>query len=504
MSPPSRQRLALSLLLLFPAVLALVTLFRPPAPNHDFIGSMRAWDWWRAGGSFHHYPLPPPLGDAAARPEAFLGWWSPGTYLPPAAFELLGLALPLGIALWLALGTALGLAGWRRLWRDFGFDDTTALVSAALVATSWHVLYSFRIYHGGEIARFALVPWLWLGLRALPAGSRPQALALFLATLCAAFAKLSLVITLAGIGLHLAWESPRRLAAFLRLGGAGAAGVAAIWLGCLSGAANPGDGHGTALPADLAVRLGMAWNLPAGSLFCLTSAAGRFGDAWLHGLRPETSAWWLAACVAAAGAVYAAAWRYSAGASHRRALLAVGGVTVLGLASLFLRDAAVSYEDRHARDAALLVLPAVVACALRASPPARVLLSAGLLFSSLWGLASLGNFWLLPAPPVGPRGLALLELPAEVASRARDLVADSPPGSAVVVSPAMELSLHLPAARVFTPEDLGPAPETRLRAARLLVYPESDWRRVRKALPASETDRWMEETAQGWTLLRAR
>lgn len=488
----------LALLAVLVAALAAVTLFRPPFPNGDFAGAMRAWDWWRSGGSFHHVPLPPIAG-AAPGAESMLVWWSPGTYLPAAAAELLGLPLAWGMTAWLAAGTWLGLWGWMRVWRQLGHRDAVIALALLVVGLSWHALYGFRIYHGGELTRFAVLPWLWLAVGAQPAGSWRQALVLAGAILVAGIVKLSLLVALVGLGLFQTFAAPRRLPALVRLGAAGVAAALLLHLLWLGRGESPGSAHAVpALPTALN-RVGLAFTLPASAVFAHTSVAGRMGDAWFGGARPESSTPWLLALIGLAAALYAAAWRGSPTPRSQHALVALGGATIAVLGVLFARGSAVNFEDRHARDAALLLVPALVAFALAAPRPLRWPLLGALAGSMAWGVASLTVAWAKPTPAPGPRGLPLWDVPAPVAARVAALGDEEHAGETVVVTPVSELSLHLPRARVFPTLPLDGTNGLRPPARVIYALPPGPVIGNSPA-PAVAPATWREESLLGWTI----
>ena len=119
------------------------------------------WDSMRHGAAFNHLVHPDPANLAKDASE-FFTTWSPGQYLLPGGFEMLGVDLGLAIILIDGIFAALGLAGWFFLYRAFGFPLLTAALTVAMVACSRHLALPFGIYNGGEILLFGGVPWFCL------------------------------------------------------------------------------------------------------------------------------------------------------------------------------------------------------------------------------------------------------------------------------------------------------------------------------------------------------
>lgn len=460
-APLSRRSLGLVVVLTL--VLAAALLWRPVQLNGDFTTSYLTWQEWRGGAPFHSISAPDPT-DISRDRHQFLSWWSPGTYLGPALIESAGVSLGGAIGVWLAAAGSAGFIGWRRLLLRFGFSDLVTALTLLLMLLSWHTLYPFRIYHGGEATLFALFPWLMLAVLACPAGSWVGLPAVAAITFLGAYAKLSFLITALALAAVLGWraraDKPPALTAVRRflpvLLGYGA-GAALIWLLILSKGGNPGTAGLT--PAD--ERLGpvaavtTAVTLPVKALFALTSMTSRLDQVfgWSEvSARPM----WLALCLVLAGPLYWMVWRHAPGALYRQALLLVGGLTAASLAWLYLRHTAISDEDRHARLVALLLLPGLIAAALSATRGVRLALALLLVAAAGWGVLSIAHHWSGGGRrgATGARGVTYWDLQS-ADLRAVHAVDGALAGqTALWLTTVEELALELPARRVRTAEPL--------------------------------------------------
>ena len=140
------------------------------------------WDSMLGGASFNHWILPD-FSDIARDQDLFMAVWSPGQYLFAGPLEHWGLGLGAAMNVVTIVFTALGLVGWYRLYRQWKFPATSAVVALAITAGSRHFALPFGIYNGGEVLLFGGMPWFLLLLGRCAALSLPQAFALLMAIL---------------------------------------------------------------------------------------------------------------------------------------------------------------------------------------------------------------------------------------------------------------------------------------------------------------------------------
>lgn len=431
--------------------------WRPVQLNGDFTTSYLTWQGWRQGGPFHSAPEVD-SADIARDDHRFLSWWSPGTYLGPAALESAGLKLGTAIGLWLVVTTITGFAGWQRLLLQFGFSDRVAGWSLLVMALGWHTLYPFRIYHGGEAALFALFPWLVLAVITLAPGTWLNFPAMAAITLAGTMMKLSFLITALALTGVLAWRAAAGRGSWLQAAVRALPALAGFALGAaliqwliLSRGTTPGTA-GLA-PAweqrGWTESAGLALGLPARALVSLTSLAPKF-DQVFGWPEPAARTGWLFVAVGLAVALYRFAWRASPTGSYRPTLLMVAAFTTASLGWLYFRQAAISDEDRHARLVALLLLPGIVAAAQTGAWWRRGPLVALLVVAAGWGVLSLAHHWAggVQRRAVGARNVAYWDLNQDDLAALHAVDAALPEKSVLWLTSIDELALEFPHRRV--------------------------------------------------------
>ena len=175
-------------------LLTVVSLLVPPALNFDPGIGMLEWRTLAEGGPANSIMFPDPA-DISKDHVEFLAWWSPGQYLIPGAFTVLG--LPLGPAISVTAGLSLlcCLLGWIRVLKHFAFSPQAATLAVAFLGVFPYSTISFRIYYGGEILLQGVTPWLILAACHIPVASALRAAGLAgLAVLVGFFAKLTGVL----------------------------------------------------------------------------------------------------------------------------------------------------------------------------------------------------------------------------------------------------------------------------------------------------------------------
>lgn len=147
-----------------PLLLLMINLWFPPALYSDPACGFLVWKSWMNGACFNCATEPSQM-DLAQTVPVFISWWSPGQYIFPAIFSI-PFKFPLGVGVSLAvmIFSYLGIIGYYRLFRNLGFQETICLVSCLLIIGSKFFSLPFRIYNGGEVLLFGVMPWMLLAV----------------------------------------------------------------------------------------------------------------------------------------------------------------------------------------------------------------------------------------------------------------------------------------------------------------------------------------------------
>jgi hypothetical protein len=159
-----------------------------------------AFEGWTHGGPFNVVPVPDPA-NIALNKDFFVAWWSPGQYLVPGLFELMGFDLGHAMTITLVLCAVLALVGLHLLYRSWGFPPLSIAVTLLVLCCTRLFSHQFVFYGGGEVLITALTPWFLLLLFRLRDFSALHSAILFVAIFVLTVAKLSgLVLAVASIG----------------------------------------------------------------------------------------------------------------------------------------------------------------------------------------------------------------------------------------------------------------------------------------------------------------
>src|SRR5215470_1424092 len=183
--------------LLLPFVLFLGSLFIPPMVNADAAIGFRVLRNILEGGAFNTYTEPDPA-NIANDVITFVTQWSPGQYLVPGIFILLGTNYGLALSLTALIATLTGVLGWIQVARSFVVSSFILSVFVLGLSTFYYVALPFRNYNGGEVLLFAAAPWSLYAMRR--AANKPPILCFAISLLSAAllfFTKLTGLIVFA-------------------------------------------------------------------------------------------------------------------------------------------------------------------------------------------------------------------------------------------------------------------------------------------------------------------
>jgi hypothetical protein len=116
------------------------------------------------GGAFNSIATPDPA-NISNDVVTFLTWWSPGQYLVPGSFILLGTSYGLAVSLTTFIATLIGVAGWIQIARSFAVRPVVLFVFVFGLTTFPYVTQHFLMYWGGEVLLFATAPWSLYAMR---------------------------------------------------------------------------------------------------------------------------------------------------------------------------------------------------------------------------------------------------------------------------------------------------------------------------------------------------
>ena len=111
-----------------------------------------------------NYVAAPQSENIAHDVGTFLAWWSPGQYLVPGVFVWLGTDYGVAMALTTLITTVVGVLGWIQIARGYGVS-CFVMVLFVLGLVTFRFTLPFSFFIGGEVALFAVSPWLFLALK---------------------------------------------------------------------------------------------------------------------------------------------------------------------------------------------------------------------------------------------------------------------------------------------------------------------------------------------------
>jgi hypothetical protein len=182
-----------------------VSLAVPPAVNTDSAWGFAVWHSMERGSAFNVLNQPNPA-DLRTDSGEFMSVWTPGQYLIPGVFETLGIPLGTSVSIVVAMFSTLGLIFFFLVYRFLEFDDLTASICCALIASQRFFLQPFGTYTGGDILLFGAGPViLYIGLRVSP-WPLVRGVLLFGGFLVGFFLKNSSMILALAVCVGLAWR----------------------------------------------------------------------------------------------------------------------------------------------------------------------------------------------------------------------------------------------------------------------------------------------------------
>ena len=496
--------------------LGLVGLRYPPTLSSDYSMMTLSWDHFRRTGEFDRM-IETDEADIARFSSPYLTWWSPGPQVLTGSFEYLGLPIGVGIVAWACAGIVIQLAGYRRLLIALGYEERVIAWSLVATALGWHALYALRQFQGGETFAAALLPWLCLA--GLKRADRP--LGLFLALLglgvLGAFLKLSFLISTAAVAgtavlaaLSTAWGDRSRTRRTALIGFAATAGLTATWAVVhwtfTSRGPTPASFYAPTLTVAATLHSAvMAFILPLCSMFALVSSVGRLclGAGWPP---IEDNPPILFILAAASATVYVVCWKALPRGAARAMTASFLGTYVVAFTILYAKGADVSFEDRHFRPIAAMLLPGFYAGFIRARGLGVKLPLAGLAALSLfWGVSSYSFrlHELVKANNRSFRGYSLHTLTSKVERAVAEIDAQlDPSDNDLVCSNEPEALLAVRNSRVSRLNALGSSGtvQGRVHTLVLVLAPGEAKEKILTRFAAYDANAWQTATVDSWTL----
>lgn len=461
---PSPGRFIFAAAIALHASFAVLAWFCPPALNSDSATGFSIWNAWLRGGPWNHMVTADPA-DLRRDVNVFQAWWSPGQYVVVAPWQWLGLSLGHAIAFGSFVASALSLWGYWRLFLCYGFARATCGWAVLAIACNWTFTRPYGDYLGGELALFAVLPWLILGMQRVLAARTAVVPWLAVPALywTGNMAKNSYIPMAAGLVAGLRgprlWGAPWLGAAkffeVLRWLAWLAIGHAILWATYLRLGTNPSISTGGASHPDWWLALLQLISFPVTGLFSLGNILGRI---FLHPANPLASSmaalWPLHACFAIAS-VALLIWIGKREARTRPdyawLLAGVVGAYTAFFGLLLIVGAAAGWEERMFKPAGFLLLPSLIDAVRGEFTRWRGrLVALCLAGASLYGVVAAVHRarYLHASDNAGRRGITQHLLSRE-GVRVLHALDDALPADAIIVVPSPEMALEVRRTRVL-------------------------------------------------------
>jgi len=390
-------------------LLTLTGLLVPPSLGQDPSQGVMEWRTLVAGGPINSIIEPDPA-DISRDRATLVTWWSPGQYLMPGIFTLLGIRL--GTAFTITVGVSLlsCLLGWIQVAKHFALSPRTATLAVLFIATFRYSTIPFGIYNGGEILLQGITPWLILAGCAVPSmGAAWAAVLACLAVWIAFFAKLTGVMVASAVLLAAGVEALvrlRRITAGMVGGAVGAIlAFGSLYVGWFSRGTTPASGTGWSFrfgdvffPLAAPWGAGISWGDMLAALLrrsVLHGEVATFDATPITGGNPSAIVWFLLPPVLVFATVILKGWHLRANDANLGRLLMITAcfytVCALAMSAIYLKGGDVNFEDRHLRAAGTLIFVCVLAVVGRLPQKSVYRFTVGIfcVFMALYGGISL-------------------------------------------------------------------------------------------------------------------
>jgi hypothetical protein len=370
-------------------VFTLTGLLVPPSLSHDAGWGMQEWRTLAAGGPINTIISADPK-DISRDQARLVTWWSPGQYVIPGIFTLLGVRLGAALTITAAVSLLFCLLGWIYVAKHFALSPRTAILVVLLIATFRYSTLPFGIYNGGEILLQGITPWLILtGARVPVMGALRAAGLVFFVIWIAFFAKLTGVMVASAALIAGSVEALirlRRLTTGMVAGAFGAIlALGSLYVVWFSRGSTPASGAGWSFrSSDVFFALAAPWGaaISWGDMLMALLRRSTLGDP-IEGQLSATFLWLLLPPVVVFVTVLVKGWKQRTGDENLARLLVITAtfyvVCALAMSAIFLHGGDVSLEERHLRSAGMLILLCVLVVAGRLPRKSVSLLAVGAL-----------------------------------------------------------------------------------------------------------------------------
>jgi hypothetical protein len=312
------------------------------------------------GGAFNTFTGPDPVNIARDGIQ-FLSWWSPGQYLVPGIFILLGANYGIALSLTALIATLIGVTGWIKVSRSFAASHFVIFIIVLGLSTFSYITLPFRMYNGGELLLFAVAPWsLYVMRRAI---YKPPMLCFTISLVMAAVLFVAKLTGIVVFATNVAAVSLLALACQRRL----SASIIAMWLSSAVGALCFSMFWLARGPVPASGSTFTFWWFPI--LFSVTGVTfsgisvldflGWFlGHPWIGIISGQGATELLSYLLGPLGLLLIAwVWLRLRRTQYREMavlLLTIVLLYAIAIAAMYLRGASVSFEERNFRYAGIL------------------------------------------------------------------------------------------------------------------------------------------------------
>ena len=161
--PNITYRLVLTIIGIIVLVMGIILFCIPPALFPDPANGFQVLRSMQMGSAFNVLTAPD-QSDISQNYTEYLTWWSPGQYLVPYFFKLVGhFSLGQATAITITLSEICGLAGLYCFFKKIGFSQLIASISLLFIMCQLAFFVPQVFYNGGESLLFAFSGWFLYG-----------------------------------------------------------------------------------------------------------------------------------------------------------------------------------------------------------------------------------------------------------------------------------------------------------------------------------------------------
>jgi len=160
-------KVILNILIIILLILGVTLYFIPPGVFPDPSNGFQVLNCMRLGGGFNNF-VAPDQSDISQTYSDYLTWWSPGQYLVPYFFQLIGnFNVGHASAITTIICQFLGLAGFYSFFKKMEFGKFVSAISLVFIVCQQAFVVPYVFYNGGELLIFAFEGWFLYGCASL-------------------------------------------------------------------------------------------------------------------------------------------------------------------------------------------------------------------------------------------------------------------------------------------------------------------------------------------------